>query len=447
MAVVEFVVAGGDYMGVWEETLKSWNWKSFSKMTVPILLHRNGSYDNMIASIIEADIGGIDGSRPTLRINVNVRPPIEPTNSFNDDNDSIGNERLGDHAKESLVDAEDPERKCCEEMQGERELRSQSNHSFSDGTNLCINQTFTNKNEFQLLLVKAAAKKSIDFATLRSCTKYLKSKLLEMLEGRCGCQVNGLRDSGERIFMLTGICVNGIVNVYNHVHHGYCMRQLGENLRVNNHCGDYLYLKYNAAKAYSLEEFNNHFVEFKNKFPTTVVVLEYDIDFEKWRREHFPSNRYDVMTTNIIELLNAMFIDKREYLVASIINSIAKRFGELFRERYAYILKSMGKTFRRGSVETAERNAEQRHSRREYDLIKILCAHAITALQSMHGNEYEEVLNVNILPPLVKIKFERKRRKRVKGVSENFKSKIRNKCSICKRTGHKRTTCVNNNKS
>ncbi|KAG5632467.1 hypothetical protein H5410_004184 [Solanum commersonii] len=266
-------------------TFKSWNWKYFSKTTVPILLHRNGSYDDMIASIIEA-------GELTLRINVNVRPPIEPTNSFNDDSDSIGNERLGDHAKESLgdhsneslgdhsmnvenqpVDAEDPKRKCCEEMQGERELRSQSNHSFSNGTNLCINQIFTNKNEFQFLLAEAAAKKSVDFATLRR------------------------------------ICINGIVNVYNHVHHRYCMRQLGENLLVNHHCRDYLHLYYNAAKAYSLKEFNNHFVEFKNKFPTTVIVLEYDIGFEKWRREHFPSNRYDVMTTNIAELLNAMFID------------------------------------------------------------------------------------------------------------------------------------------
>ncbi|KAK4713561.1 hypothetical protein R3W88_019468 [Solanum pinnatisectum] len=119
---------------------KSWNWKSFSKTTVPIALRRNGSYDYMIASIIEVgelkcelndlvisyqmngmgntshihkndrhvslymlDIG-IDGSRPTLRINVNVRPPIEPTNSFNKDNDSIGNERLGDYSKESLGD-------------------------------------------------------------------------------------------------------------------------------------------------------------------------------------------------------------------------------------------------------------------------------------------------------------------------------------------------------
>ena len=46
----------------------------------------------------------IDVSRPTLRINVNARSPIVPTNSFNINNDSIGNETLGDHSKESLGD-------------------------------------------------------------------------------------------------------------------------------------------------------------------------------------------------------------------------------------------------------------------------------------------------------------------------------------------------------
>ncbi|KAK4730932.1 hypothetical protein R3W88_023920 [Solanum pinnatisectum] len=92
-------------------------------------------------SLYMLDIG-IDGSRPTLRINVNVRPPIEPTNSFNGDNDSIGNERLGDHSNESLgdhsmnihddptnvenqpVDVEDSEPEYCEEMQVQRELGS-----------------------------------------------------------------------------------------------------------------------------------------------------------------------------------------------------------------------------------------------------------------------------------------------------------------------------------
>ena len=31
---------------------------------------------------------------------------------------------------------------------------------------------------------------------------------------------------------------NGIANVYNRAHHRYCMRHLGENLRINYHCGD-----------------------------------------------------------------------------------------------------------------------------------------------------------------------------------------------------------------
>ncbi|XP_049397408.1 uncharacterized protein LOC125861591 [Solanum stenotomum] len=134
---------------------------------------------------------------------------------------------------------------------------------------------------------------------------------------------------------------NCIVNIYNYAHHGYCMRHLGENLCVNHHCEDCIYLYYNAAKTYSLEEFDNHFVEFKNKCLATIVVLEYDIGFEKWSRAHYPGNRYDVMTTNIVESLNAILINEREYPVAAIFNSIAKRFGELFRERPAYILKSM----------------------------------------------------------------------------------------------------------
>ncbi|KAH0714781.1 hypothetical protein KY284_007686 [Solanum tuberosum] len=105
--------------------------------------------------------------------------------------------------------------------------------------------------------------------------------------------------------------VNSIAKVYNHAHHIYCMRHLGENLQ-----------------AYSLEEFNDHFAEFKDKSPEAPVILEHEVGFRKWNRAHFPSTRYDVMTTNIVESLNAMLIDEREYLVASIINLIAKRFGE-----------------------------------------------------------------------------------------------------------------------
>ncbi|KAK6791465.1 hypothetical protein RDI58_010546 [Solanum bulbocastanum] len=117
----------------------------------------------------------VHGCRPILRINVIVRSSIEPMNSFND-NDSVENDNLGDQPNESfcdqsnenlgddsmnghdhsldienqLVDTEDF--KHFEEDQGEPKLRSQPNHSFSDGTHFYLNQTFSTKSELQLLL-------------------------------------------------------------------------------------------------------------------------------------------------------------------------------------------------------------------------------------------------------------------------------------------------------
>ncbi|KAH0708034.1 hypothetical protein KY285_010902 [Solanum tuberosum] len=194
---------------------------------------------------------------------------------------------------------------------------------------------------------------------------------------------------------------------------------LGENLRVNHHCGDSLYLYYNAAKTYSLEEFNNHFAEFKDKYLEVLVVLKHEVDFEKGSRAHFPGNMYDVMITNITESLNAMLIDEREYPVTFIFNSIAKRFGELFRERHVYVLKSKGlkwcrlakgseeKNDRGGFLVCGEHNGDDNQftmfgagststvnllkkscSCREYDLVQIVCAHAMAVLRSKHDDEY-----------------------------------------------------------
>ncbi|PHT27894.1 hypothetical protein CQW23_32502 [Capsicum baccatum] len=130
MAVAEVVVVGGNYMGVWEEGLNYWKWKSPSKEAMPIPLCRNGSYGDMVRSIIESGelecepknivisyvINGrgkiyptfikndrhvflymldviADGSRPLLRINVvpgsSIIPPPQPIideyNSFEDE--------------------------------------------------------------------------------------------------------------------------------------------------------------------------------------------------------------------------------------------------------------------------------------------------------------------------------------------------------------------------
>ncbi|KAK6777391.1 hypothetical protein RDI58_024108 [Solanum bulbocastanum] len=99
MIVDEFVVAGGDYMGVWEETPKSclrakqlgdklsneWEGK----------IHPTFIKNDRHVSLCMMDTA-VDGSRPILRINViNARSLIEPTDSFND-NGSVENEILGE---------------------------------------------------------------------------------------------------------------------------------------------------------------------------------------------------------------------------------------------------------------------------------------------------------------------------------------------------------------
>ncbi|KAH0678360.1 hypothetical protein KY284_019445 [Solanum tuberosum] len=374
---------------VWEETPKSWNWKSFSKTTVPIALRHNGSYDDMIASVIEADIG-IDGSRPTLRISVNVRPPIEPTNSFNGDNDSIGNERLADHSKDRAwpVDAEDPVPECCEEMQdgvvAKEMVRGTAENRYSCLPAFSYMFETLNVGSSYCLMGFAHMRKVITVDGTHLYGKYdgvLLSDVAQDIENH----IFYFEKLKEIVVDEPDLCfisdrhksiANGIVNVYNHAHHGYCMRHL----------------------------------EFNNKCLVAAVILEHDIGFEKWSRAHFPGNSYEVMT----------LINEREYPMASIFNSIAKKFGELFRERHAYILKSMGnqmvpavekiarKTMIKGDslyVENVigEGNQftmfdarviayvdllEKSCSCREYDLIKIPCAHAMAILRSKHGNEY-----------------------------------------------------------
>ncbi|KAM3322309.1 hypothetical protein P3S67_003460 [Capsicum chacoense] len=113
-----------------------------------------------------------------------------------------------------------------------------------------------------------------------------------------------------------------------------------------------------------------------------------------------------------------------------------------------------------------------------YNLVKLSYTHAMAVLNLKHGDEYgtsiynyssqiyskesyllanlepicaatlksewsvaQEYLEIYVLPPDFDPKLERRKVKRVKGVLEPSRYKKRNKCSKCKRPGHKRTTC------
>ncbi|XP_060210209.1 uncharacterized protein LOC132637079 [Lycium barbarum] len=307
---------------------------------------------------------------------------------------------------------------------------------------------------------------------------------------------------------------NGISRTYEHAHHGLCMKHLSENLRKNFQCGDSFHAYFNVAKAYGYEEFDEHFQQFKDKSPEAAQCLEFEIGFKKWSRAHFLVNRYNILATNIAESLNSILRDERDYPVSALFISISRRFAEIFRQRRADIgdsnnifVPSAEITLREKMTEgdslfvsningdadeftvidsgrTAKVNLLNKTcSCREYDLVKLPCAHAMAALRLKYRNGYgssiykysslmykvqsyilafaetinvvppesewvmpEEYAKMYIAPPPYEPKLGRKRINRIPGIAESFKPKgrvkgRRNKCSLCKESGHKRTTC------
>ncbi|KAM3326700.1 hypothetical protein P3S67_001826 [Capsicum chacoense] len=269
--------------------------------------------------------------------------------------------------------------------------------------------------------------------------------------------------------------------------------------------------------AYTVDEFSKHFIELKNNIPGAAHVLENVLSFEKWSRVHCPGNRYDMMTTNITESLNSVLMDEREYPMSYILNLITRKFGKKFRERHAFFAGQNNKfvscaerilrdnksvsdslymtnenggldqfTMFSNSVAVKASLLERSCSYRKFNLVKMLCEHAMAALRVKYGDgigygnsiyeysspiykaknyllAYWKLLNlsfqrlngpchrkcktVRFLHPSYDRKLGRKKFKHTKGISETFKDKKRNRCLICKKSEHKRTTCGMANKS
>ena len=88
-----------------------------------------------------------------------------------------------------------------------------------------------------------------------------------------------------------------------------------------------------AAKSYCLEEFEKHFSDMSQKYPKVAQYLKNDVKFEKWSRAHFKGNKYEVMTTNIVETLNNIMLKAREYPITTMIDLILFIMGQWFFTR------------------------------------------------------------------------------------------------------------------
>ncbi|PHU21760.1 hypothetical protein BC332_06867 [Capsicum chinense] len=426
---------------------KYWKWRSFTKVTLPIVVYRNSSYDKLVASmkqsgnldctssnvvisylmhsrekmnptIINNDARvslymmniDADGFRPILRINIVKRSFEGPMNSSPSppqcrtaDNDLNDYESDGDHPmnmeddcvqmEDVLSDLQDAKEDCRTGSQLERKYetldrfyiykyvgvymcgvehatRKHKKMSSELIASLCVNYFRNGKgpriSEIQRIVFKelhchaiywmcwkgsVIAKNIIHWTPKHgyvclpiffhmvellnpgSSYSIMVNQILACIRGYADIRkkLKSIVEDEPNLWVISDRYIsiaNAFSRVYSHAHHGLC---------VNQHCGEYLYLFYAMVKTYSLDEFSEDFEELKYNCLETAHVLENVLGFVKWSRAHFSGNRYEVMTTNIAKSLNSVLMDEWEYPVSYIFNSIAKKIGEKFRERYAYV--------------------------------------------------------------------------------------------------------------
>ncbi|KAM3287852.1 hypothetical protein P3S67_021282 [Capsicum chacoense] len=113
---------------------------------------------------------------------------------------------------------------------------------------------------------------------------------------------------------------------------GCCIRHLGENIQNNYHNERDVTLFYRAAKAYSREEFLDHFNQIANVNPKVAEFLA-RVSLERWSQACCPANRYNIMTSNIAESVNSLSGDEREFPIKAMFEKISEKYSNFFNER------------------------------------------------------------------------------------------------------------------
>ncbi|KAM3287664.1 hypothetical protein P3S67_021094 [Capsicum chacoense] len=219
------------------------------------------------------------------------------------------------------------------------------------------------------------------------------------------------------------------------------MRHLAENLRVNQHCGEHLYLFYAVEKAYSLDEFSENFEELKYNCPKSLnSVLMDEWEYPVSDNKSASDSLYVTNPNGVLD----------QYTVFDNGSTAKVNLLERICSCWKFDLVKISSEHAMYGDGVGYRNSIYEYSSPIYRASSYLLAYskAINVVPpEAEWNMPRELLNTKISPPPYDPKLERKKVKRTKGVGETFKSKRRNRCSICKKSGYKRTTCSMDNKS
>ncbi|PHT52757.1 hypothetical protein CQW23_07219 [Capsicum baccatum] len=285
-----------DYFGKWVDDKISWRWNSQNDTVRTLFITNVGAFSRHKAPPVEImnnedvqiylnDIND-EGGRPILRIS-SIEKSLESgyglSNHQSEDvlpdrfekEDVLPCQVERDAPLDNGVDVQLPE------LLKDATIRSHHSYIFSDGLGFRKGYRFLNKDDAVTKLNLVAIRKGFEFTTKKSNKSLL---IVVCVEKSYKWRVRVAKFLNLDAFHIT-------------------------------------------SKSISNRGINKYLEEIRRKgYGNVVKYLENVIGFKRWSRANFPGHRYDVMTTNIAESVNARLVTERELLIIALFNAIQRLF-------------------------------------------------------------------------------------------------------------------------
>ncbi|XP_010659523.1 uncharacterized protein LOC104881328 [Vitis vinifera] len=118
-----------------------------------------------------------------------------------------------------------------------------------------------------------------------------------------------------------GSIEKAVHKVFPHARHGVCTYHVGQNLKTKFKNPAIHKFFHDAAHAYHVSEFNFIFGQLEMIDPRAARYLM-DIGVDRWARSYSTGKRYNIMTTGIVESLNAMLKNARDLPVLQLVEEL-----------------------------------------------------------------------------------------------------------------------------
>ncbi|XP_075092000.1 uncharacterized protein LOC142172123 [Nicotiana tabacum] len=141
--------------------------------------------------------------------------------------------------------------------------------------------------------------------------------------------------SHDNLIFLSGkhqSIAHGIAKVYPESHHGICIYHLEQNLKRKKVKSEVIKLFQSAARVYRRKEFDLYISDIA-KVDKKIFDYLMEEPLERWARSCSPRQRYDMLTTNIVESMNSVLLEARELPILRMMDFIQVKLQRWFYER------------------------------------------------------------------------------------------------------------------